>query len=280
MFQKIPCQQMENFMVKILFLLSTVLFAGDIAKATNKLTLTGSSTLAPLVSEIAKLFEKNNPGLRIDVQTGGTSRGISDTLQGTVDIGMISRALKPEEKKLSSFTIANDGICIIIHKSNSITSLTHEQVIGIYTGKIKNWKEVAGADAPITVVNKAEGRSTLELFLHYFNLKASEIKSSVIIGDNEQGVKTVSGNPNSIGYVSIGTAEFNFQNKVSIKLLPLDGVEASTENVRNGNFPLSRPLNLVTKTKPIGDIKNFIDFAQSKEVYETIKQLYFVPHAK
>lgn len=252
-------------------LLSTTVPAAD------KLVLTGSSTVAPLAAEIGKRFEKANPGVRVDVQTGGSSRGISDARSGLADIGMASRALKAEEQDLKSFAIALDGVGLIVHKDNPIKTLTDQQVIDIYTGKITNWKEVGGKDSRITVVNKAEGRSTLELFLHYYKLKNSDIKAHVVIGDNQQGIKTVAGNAGAIGYVSIGTAEFDAGNGVPIKLLPLNGIPASVENVRNGSFPLSRPLNLVTKTAPQGLAKRFIEFAQSKAVDDIVEAQYFVP---
>lgn len=248
--------------------------------ADQKLVLTGSSTVAPLAAELGKRFEKQTPGMRVDVQTGGSSRGISDARSGLADIGMASRALKPEESDLKSFTVALDGIGLILHRDNPVKSLSDQQVIDIYTGKITNWREVGGRDTRITVVNKAEGRSTLELFLHHFKLKNSDIKAHVVIGDNQQGIKTVAGNPGAIGYVSIGTAEFDVSNGVPIKLLPMNGVAATVENVRNGSFPLSRPLNLVTKYMPMGLSKQFIDFARSKAVNDIVESQYFVPLAR
>lgn len=257
-----------------------ILFQINTVQAADKLVLTGSSTIAPLVAEIGKRFEKRNPDVRIDVQTGGSSRGVSDARSGLADIGMASRALKTEENDLKSFTIALDGVDLILHKDNPVKTLTDQQVIDIYTGKITNWKDVGGKDAPVTVVNKAEGRSTLELFLHHYKLKNSDIKPQVVIGDNQQGIKTVAGNPGAIGYVSVGTAEFEAGNGAPIKLLPMDGVAATVENVRNGSFPLSRPLNLVTKTAPQGLAKRFIDFASSKAVYDIVEAQYFVPLAR
>lgn len=244
---------------------------------TGKLIITGSSTIAPVIAEIGKRFESVYPGTRVDVQTGGSSRGIADARQGLADIGMVSRALKANEGDLHAFTIARDGVGIIVHKENPVEILTDEQIISIYTGKITNWKAVGGKDAAITVVNKAEGRSTLELFLHYFTLKNADVKAQVVIGDNEQGVKTIAGNRNAIGYVSIGTAEYDESHGVPIKLLPVGGVAASTKTVRNGTFPLSRPLHIVTRIPPIGLAKTFIDFAQSKAVHDIINQQYFVP---
>jgi phosphate transport system substrate-binding protein len=244
---------------------------------TGKLVLTGSSTVAPLAAELAKRYEAQHPGVRIDVQSGGSSRGIADARQGTADIGMVSRALKPKETDLHAFTIAKDGITVILHKDNAVKSLTDKQIIGIYTNRINNWKEVGGKDAPITVINKAEGRSTLELFVHHFKLKPADIQADVVIGDNEQGIKTITGNPNAIAYVSIGAAEYDATHNTPIKLLPISGVEASTLTVQNGKFPLSRPLNLVTKTEPTGLARSFIQFARSKEVENIAKQQYFVP---
>jgi phosphate transport system substrate-binding protein len=132
-------------------------------------------------------------------------------------------------------------------------------------------------NSPITVVNKAEGRSTLELFLNYLNLKNSEVKPHLIIGDNSQGIKTVAGNRDAIGYVSIGAAAYEAKHGTPVKLLPLDGVAATVANVRNGTFPLSRPLNLVTQAVPGGLALEFIDFARSMEVHDLVEAQYFVP---
>lgn len=239
--------------------------------------ITGASTLAPLISEIGKRFESLHPKVRVDVQTGGSSRGVADARQGLADIGMVSRAMKDEEKDLYAYPVARDGVGIILHKDNPVQALTDDQVVAIYMGKITNWKDVGGNDVPITVVNKAEGRSTLEVFLHYFKLKNTDVKAHVVIGDNEQGVKTVAGNRNAIGYVSIGTAEYDESQGVPIKLLPTGGVAASTETVRNSTFPMSRPLHIVTRTSPVELAKTFIDYAQSRAVHDIIKQQYFVP---
>lgn len=243
----------------------------------EKLVLTGSSTVAPLAAEIGKRFESLHSNVRVDVQTGGSSRGVSDARAGLADIGMASRALKDDEKDLLQFTIALDGISVIVNKTNPVEALNKQQIIDIYTGKIVNWKYVGGNDAPITVVNKAEGRSTLELFLHYFGLKNTDVKPQVVIGDNQQGIKTVLGSPNAIGYVSVGTAEYEASQGAAIKLLPLEGIAASVENVRNRSFPLSRPLNLVTRAEPVGIAKTFIEFASSPQENDLIEAQYFVP---
>jgi len=254
---------------------------GVLAKGKEKthIVLTGSSTVAPLASEIARLFEKKHPGVFVDVQTGGSSRGIADARRGLADIGMVSRNLKKNEADLNAFSIAFDGVTMILHKNNPVSKLSHAEIIAIYRGQIKNWKKVGGRDASITVVNKAEGHSTLELFTRYFELKNSEIHPDVIIGDNAQGIKTVSGNPDAIGYVSIGAARVDVAWGAPIKLLPVAKVSPTLENVQNGHFPIRRPLNFVTKKIPAGWVKAFIQFARSKEVRAVIQEQSFVPIA-
>lgn len=259
----------------VLLLLANSAHAED-----HKLVLTGSSTVAPLALEIGKRFEQHNPGVRVDVQSGGSSRGVADAGSGLADIGMVSRALKPEENNLVAYTIAMDGVGVILHSKNPLQSLTDEQIKAIYTGQITNWKELGGQDMRITVVNKAEGRSTLELFLHHFKLKNSEIKARVVIGDNPQGIKTVAGNPGAIGYVSVGAAEYEAAQGTPVKLLPMAGVAATVANVRAGRFPLSRPLNLVTQGEANGLAKRFLDFAGSNAVHDLVEAQFFVPLAR
>jgi phosphate transport system substrate-binding protein len=247
------------------------------AGRTDKLVLTGSSTVAPLMAEIGKRFETVHQGARVDVQTGGSSRGITDTRQGLADLGMVSRALRAEENDLTGFAIAMDGICLIVHRDNPIAALDEQQTVDVFTGKVRDWREVGGGEAPITVVNKAQGRSTLELFLSHFGLEAEEIRPSVIIGDNEQGIKTVAGNPDAVGYVSIGAAEYAAENGVPIRLLPMDGVAASRASVRDGSFPLARPLTLVVRGEPTPLARELIDYARSPAVHDLVRELSFVP---
>ncbi len=250
--------------------------AASSAQRPERLVVTGSSTVAPLVAEIGKRFE-GLEGVRVDVQTGGSSRGVADARQGLADLGMASRTLRASEGDLSSFTIARDGICLIVHRDNQVVELSDRQVVALFTGAAERWSAVGGADLPVTVVHKAEGRSTLELFLEHFGLDNRSVRPSVIIGDNEQGIKTVAGQIGAVGYVSIGAAEHARGRGVPIRLLPMSGIAATTENLVLGRFPLSRPLNLVASGEP-GDLaRRFIEFARSPAARDLISELSFVP---
>lgn len=246
----------------------------------NRIQITGSSTVAPLVAELARRYEAAHPGVRIDVQAGGSSRGIADARGGLADIGMISRGLKSDEDDLRGYPIAHDGICMIVHNSNKALSVSDAQVVQIFNGEVNDWSLIGGPDAEITVVHKAEGRSTQELFLKHFKMRNTDVEADVIIGDNEQGIKTVAGNPHAIGYVSIGAAEYSAKNGVDIRLMPVGGVQPSVESVRNGLFPLSRPLTLVTAREPDGLAADFIRFARSAKAEDIVTSQHFVPLSK
>lgn len=251
--------------------------AAGTAAERRALTLTGSSTVAPLAAEIAKRYEEQHPGVRIDVQTGGSSRGVHDAREGLADIGMVSRALYDNERDLRAYTIAIDGITMIVHKSNPVTTLTRNQIVDIYTGRVRDWSDVSGGKGVIVVENKAEGRSTLDLFLEHFKVNASEIRADIVVGDNEQAVKVVAGNRLAIGYVSVGAAVFEADNGIPIKALPLEGIEPTVAAVASKKFPIIRELNLVVKQSPEGLAKDFIAFAQSEKVDDLINDLFYVP---
>lgn len=252
-------------------------WVGGCGEARTRVVLTGSSTVAPLAAALGKQYEARHPEVRIEVQTGGSSRGILDARRGRADLGMVSRALKPDEGDLTAHAIARDGIALIVHASNPVPELTRDQVVALYTGGAEDWRAVGGPAGPVTVVHKAEGRSTHELFLGFFALAADAVAPDVVIGDNEQGLKTVAGNPGAIGYVSIGAAEVAARQGVAIRLLPMDGVPASTASLRAGRFPLARPLNLVTRGQPGGAAADFLAYARSPDAHAFVTRLSFVP---
>jgi phosphate transport system substrate-binding protein len=242
----------------------------------DTLVLTGSSTLAPVVAEVAQQYERAHPGVRIDVQSGGSSRGIGDVHSGLADIGMVSRALEGEEQKLNAYPIARDGVGIILNAQNPVTVLTEAQVVTIYRGEIGSWQEVGGRNAPVVVVHKAEGRATLEVFLEHFGLDNREIEADVIVGENEQAIKTVAGSPDAIGYVSIATAAVDIEHGVPIRLVDVGGIAPTLENLRRGVYPIARPLNLVTREPAAGLARAFIDFVRSPATTSVIEAQYFV----
>jgi phosphate transport system substrate-binding protein len=243
----------------------------------TKLVITGSSTIAPLMSELALEYERLHPGVRIDVQSGGSGRGIADARNGEAQFGMVSRALRSEESDLRVWPIARDGVAMIVHESNPLQALSSKQVQDIYSGRVQTWEQLGGEGGDISVVHKASGRATLDVFLEFFDLKNPEVQADIIAGENEQAIKTVVADPRALAYVSIGTAEADIHNGVAIKLLALDGVAASTDAVAQGVYAMARPLNVVAAQKPLGVAAAFLAFIRSSAAAPIIRAQSFTP---
>lgn len=244
----------------------------------DQLTLAGSSTIQPVAEVLGQAFEQLHPEAQINVQGGGSSVGITAPQSGLAAIGMVSRALHHEEaQKLAPTTFALDGIALIVHASNPVSDLSRQQVIDTYTGTISNWRTLGWTDARIVVVNKEEGRATLELFAQYFALTGKFVRDAIIIGPNGQAIATVAGNRQAIAYVSIGSAEAAVEQGTPIKLLGLDGVAGTSANVKSGAYGLTRPLNFVTVGPPHGLAKAFLDFVLTPTGQQIVTEQEFVP---
>ena len=243
-----------------------------------KLTITGSSTLAPVVAELARRFSAQRPEVKIEVESGGSGRGISDAREGKADIGMVSRALKADEKDLFAFTVARDGVALVVHRDNPVKAVTRAQFADILIGKIANWKALGGADAPITLISRPHGHGSLESVATFAGIKEEEIKAAALAGDNPEPLKAVLANRNALVFFSVGMVEHSFEQGSAIRLLALDGVAASIKTVQDGSYPMSRPLNLVTRAIPNGVAREFITFALSPQARAVIEENDYVPY--
>jgi len=227
---------------------------------TGSLTIAGSTSVQPFSEVLAEKFKEKNKGVQINVQGGGSSVGIEAAISGAAGLGSSSRDLKPEEKaKLKETTIALDGIAIVVHPSNTVKVLKTEDIMNIYVGNIKNWKELGGPDAPITVVSREDGSGTREAFTTLVMNKKDIIKTAIIQNSTGAVRTTVAGDKNAIGYVSLANV-----NK-DVKALDVNGIVASDANVKNGTYKLQRPFIYVSKEAPTGLAKAFIDFVLSPE---------------
>lgn len=239
----------------------------------ERLVVAGSSTVHPVVEVAAQAYEAAHPGVEIDVQGGGSSVGISSARSGLADLGMVSRALKPDEADLVATPVALDGIALVVHASNPVTDLTTADVVAIFSGERAEW----APGRPVTVVNKEEGRATLELFEAHFGLKGRFTPSAVIVGPNGQAIATVAGNPDAITYVSIGSAMVAEADGTPIRRVSLDGEAATPDAVASGSYPLARPLVLVTEGPPTGLAAEFVAYLLSPEGQAIARAQDFVP---
>lgn len=244
----------------------------------QRFLLTGSSTLAPVLQQVAEDLHAADGTLEIDVETGGSSRGIQDARLGLCNVGMASRDLKDEEALgLDPRVVALDGVALVVNASNPVAALDRQQVIDLYTGKIDDWSELGGDEGEIHVVSKAEGRATLTVFLEHFGLKNSQIVADAVIGDNAQGVRIVAGNPLSIAYVSIGEALAAVERGEDIHLVALDGVAPTRESVANGAYPLRRNLYLLFPGAPDEIGERILAHLASERGRSILGELGFTP---
>ncbi len=260
------------FKKKIAVLLASTVLVGSLAvgcgskpssEEGSKVTVSGSTSVGPVMEILAEKFQEKNKGVSIEIQQVGTSAGIKNAIEGTSEIGMASRDLKDEEKSsgLKETKIALDGIALITHKNNKIKDLTTAQIKDIYTGKITNWKEVGGKDAPIVVVSREDGSGTRDGFQDIIGFESEALIKDAQISDGSGNIKTtVQGNENAIGYLSLGYVDD------AVNMLTVDGVELNAENVKSKTYPIARPFVLVNKEDTISEQgKKLIDFILSDE---------------
>lgn len=238
----------------------------------SKITVSGSTSVGPTMEALAEDYQKLNKGTIIEVQQVGSSAGITNTINGTSQIGMSSRDLKDEEKTgLKEYQVAIDGIAVITNSANQVKDLTLDQVKDIYTGKITNWKEVGGADSDIVVVSREDGSGTRDGFQEIVGFESEDLTSDAQISDGSGNIKTiVQGNKNTIGYISFGYLD-DCINEVQI-----GGVNPKEENVYNNTYPISRPFLVVTKGEATGNTKSFIDYILSDAGQKTIEEEGFM----
>jgi len=247
------------------FVLVVSLIVWNCGKGKTSLTLAGSTAFQPFAEKLADQYMVSHPEISITVQGGGSAVGIQSANSGAAQIGMADLVKLPDEaKSLTATVVAKDGIAIIVNPQNKAVNLSTDQVRDIFNGKITNWKEVGGNDVPITVVSREAGsgtRSSFEQIVENINLK----KNALIQDSNGTIRETVANDANSVGYLSHGLIN------EKIKALKIDDQECTTESIVAGNYKLVRPIFLLVKGTPEGEVKNFIDYILSEEGQKTIK---------
>jgi len=261
------------------FLLSafTVFITASLSYAED-LRIDGSTTVLPIAQKAAEVFMKKSPDVRVYVSGSGSGTGIKALIDGTTNIATSSREAKDKEIAsgkekgviLTAHKIALDGIVPIVHPSMKIADITTEQLRDIYNGKIKRWKELGGPDRPISVVSRDTSSGTYEVWEEKV-LKGDKVRpDALLVASSGQAVQTVSQNRYAIGYIGIGYVD------KSVKGIKVNGRTASENSVRDGSWPISRPLFMYTKGKPSGMVAKFIDFILSKDGQKIVNEVKYV----
>lgn len=212
------------------------------ADLSGSISMVGSTSMEKLANALSEAFMEEYPDVTVTAEFVGSGAGIEAVTNGTADIGNSSRSLKDEEKAAGVVenVVAIDGIAVCVDPANEVADLTKEQLTNIYNGTITNWKEVGGADEPIIVIGREAGSGTRGAFEELVDLQdackyANELDSTGAV------IAKVASTPGAIGYASLDALDD------SVKALSLEGVEATAENIKAGNYFLSRPFVMATK---------------------------------
>ena len=224
------------------------------ADLSGSISMVGSTSMEKLANALSEAFMEKYPDVTVTAEFVGSGAGVEAVTNGTADIGNSSRSLKDEEKAAGVVenVVAIDGIAVCVDPANEVANLTKEQLTNIYNGTITNWKEVGGAEEPIIVIGREAGSGTRGAFEELVDLKdackyANELDSTGAV------IAKVASTPGAIGYASLDALDD------SVKALSLEGVEATAENIKAGNYFLSRPFVMATK----GEISEQNDLVQA-----------------
>ena len=262
-------------------MLSAVVLSVQTAAAAETIQWAGCGiSKKAFMTELAKAYTKKT-GVTVKLSGGGATKGIRNAAKGAIDIGGSCRvSLERDERERDAFQIpvAWDALVAFVHKDNPVDSVTFKQLNQIYLGKITNWKQLGGKNAPIELyVRRGKmsgvGRTLRELVFANYN---QEFKATYVVKSSGPVEKGVVKNINGLGVSGISSAK-----KRNLKLLQLDGKAPTYENIKNGSYALYRPLYLVIKRgnkTPL--IRNFIKYALSKEGQAIIRKQGTVPYAE
>ena len=226
------------------------------------LDIAGGTAHIPVMKKAAEAIMSANPDIRITVAGGGSGVGVQKVGEGLVQIGNTGRALKESEVSkygLETFPFAIDGVAVAVNPSNKVTALTKAQVKDIFAGKITNWKELGGKDAPISLYVREDGSGTRETFEERALDKGTSVQSANVVNSNGAMKTAIAQDPNAIGYVGIGHLDS------SICGVTVDGMVPSQENAANGTYTITRLLYMNTKGKPQWLTALFIDYIYSAD---------------
>jgi len=250
----------------------------------------GSDTVVNLGQAWAEAFSRKT-GVQVAVTGGGSGTGIAALLNGTCDIAECSRKMEPEEYELAKkkgitpkeFVVGMDGLAVVVHPSNPVEKLTLDQLAAIFTGKVRNWKEVGGTEGEIVILSREVNSGTHVYFKEHVLCKgkkdcSAEFADSALLMPSSQAIADeVAQNPRAIGYFGMGYLT-DKQKAVAVAAKP-EGpfFKPTVENVVSGKYPISRPLLFYTNGEPSGLVKQYIDFVLSPEGQKIVAEQDFVP---
>lgn len=261
-----------------------VVLTFGLASTTHAQKIKGSETVLPVSEKAAQVFMKTNPSGNVSVTGGGSGVGVSALLTGTTDISQMSRRIKFSERlklresgrAVTEVVVAYDALAIIIHPGNKISRLTREQLEGIFTGKVKNWKEVGGDDLKIVPYSRETSSGTYEFFKERVLKNKNFMPGIMSMPANGAVIQSVSQTKGAIAYVGIAYMNKNVKT-VSVSFdAGKTFIAPSLQNAKNKMYPIVRPLYYYYITSAAKKVKPFIDFILSPAGQKVVQETGFV----
>ncbi|EOE7535871.1 phosphate ABC transporter substrate-binding protein [Vibrio tarriae] len=247
----------------------------------SEITISGSTSVARIMDVLAEEYNQQHPETYVAVQGVGSTAGISLLKKGVADIAMTSRYLTESETQntLHTYTLAFDGLAIVVNQANPVTNLTREQLYGIYKGQITNWKQVGGSDQKIAVVTREASSGTRYSFESLMGLtkivkdrEVSDVAPTALVVNSNSMMKTlINHNPQAVGFISIGSVD------KSVKAIQFEKTDPTSDNIAKHTYQLSRPfLILYYSDKADEQTKEFIAFLKSERTKKLIVEYGYI----
>lgn len=253
---------------------------GSVDAAASELTGTvntnGSTSMEKVMKILIESFAEENPGVTVNYTGSGSGAGVTSAIDGTADLGLASRALKPEEESqgAQAHIVALDGVAVVVNPANPVGDLTVDQIAKIFTGEITNWKDLGGDDAEIAVYGREAGSGTRGAFEEIVGV-TDNCKYLNEYSSTGDVIGNVASNPSAIGYASLSAVGDN------VKAVKVNGVDCTEATVQDGSYEIQRPFLMITKdgTQLSDAARAFLDYAESSDVADLIAQAGAVPPA-
>jgi len=274
-----------NLRRKIAILVMAGLAIPGLAIAGRSITVKGSDTMVILCQRWAEEFMAAHSDMVIQVTGGGSGVGIAALINGQTDIAASSRSMKQDEKvKLRDryqtmgieIPVAKDGLSVYLHESNPVKELMLEQIRDIYTGKILNWNEVGGPDARIIIYGRENSSGTYAFFKEFVMLGRDFAANCQTLPGTAAVVHAVAQDPKGIGYGGAAYAK-GIRDCAIRSDAASPAVLPSAETVKDGSYPLTRPLFFYLRKKPDGNVKKFVDWALSPDGQKLVTEVGYFP---
>jgi len=255
--------------------------------SSKPLTIKGSDTMVILGQRFAEEYMKENPGVVVQINGGGSGTGIAALINGTVDLAQSSRPMKDKEKadaeknrgaKLNETPVALDALAVFVHASNPVHELSIDQIKGIYTGKTTNWSQVGGKNAPIVIYGRENSSGTYEYFKEHVLSKEDFAPRVQTLSGTAAVINAVAADANGIGYGGIAYAKE--VRAIGVKKdAASPGVEPKEETVANGTYPISRNLYFYWVANARPELERFVQWAISPEGQTVVENVGYYPLA-